>query len=219
MGDPWIRILPQTGRTLSLKLFFEFEELFEESWASFRKEVNDGNLAIAGSCALVQPAVGDTAAGSPGSSSNAAKQIEVEEVAMSKRGAVPKSASKPKSDKPKELQDKIFDDMWKEALSNKKLLMTAAAAARELDNQIASAEAWSWAKNEQIQGQLSALSTVLRAEMTDFHRGFLAEEPATIRKRHTKEMVTVELTAFNQMKSKMLALSDFVKKLQRRHLS
>ena len=104
MGDPWIRIHPQTGRTLFLKLHFEFEELFEESWASFRKEVNDGNLAIAGSAAGVQPAVGDTEAGSPGSSSGAAKQIEVhaEEGAMRKRGAVPKSASKPKPDNPKE---------------------------------------------------------------------------------------------------------------------
>jgi hypothetical protein len=212
MGEPWVRIHPQTGRTLFLKLNFEFEELFEESWSTFRRELNDGNLAITDSAAAVKPVVGDaavdTGAGDDSSTGGGMPSPK------------PKPATKPKpAPKPKLDQDKVFDDMWRQALLNRKLMMSVVAAAREIDDQITSSAAWSWAKNSQNQGKLNDLSMTLRADMTEFHRGFLAEEPGTIRKRHAKEMVMVELTAFNKMRDKMSAVGEFVKTMQRRHLS
>lgn len=225
MGDPWVRIHPQTGRTLFLKLNFEFEELFEESWSNFRKEINDGN--IAGNAAegnKSEAGAGDAA----GNKSVAGGAVEGDELqtegsdkggAKPKPGVVPKPAAKGKPEKARDPQDKVFDEMWKQALANKKLVMSVVSAAREIDEQIMTSQAWSWAKNDQNQGKLTDLSKSLRAEMTEFHRGFLAEEPGTIRKRHTKELVMVELTNFNKLKDKMSAVGEFVKTLQRRHLS
>ena len=109
--------------------------------------------------------------------------------------------------------------MWRLALANNKFLLLVVSSAREIDEQTESADAWSWAKNDQNQGKLSAPSNALRADMTEFHRGFLAEEPGTIRKRHTKELVMVELTAFNKLKDKMSTLGEYVRTMQRRHLS
>jgi hypothetical protein len=206
MGDPWVRMHPQTGRALFLKLNFEFEELFEESWSTFKKEINDGTLAIAADPLALDVAAGqaDVAAGQADGGGNK---------------PTPKTKPAPKTKPQKDPQDKGFDDTWRLALANKKLLLTVVSAAREIDEQIESAAAWSWAKNDQNQGKLTALMNALRADMTEFHRGFLAEEPGTIRKRHTKELVMVELATFNKLKDKMSALGEFVKTMQRRHLS
>jgi hypothetical protein len=218
MGDPWVRIHPQTGRTLFLKLNFEFEELFEESWSNFRREMNDGNLGLGDKAAGVESAAGNAAKGNTPAVVDSVKGDEEQAEGLHQAGPKPKPKS-PKPDKVKDPQDKAFDEMWKQALMNKKLLMTVVSAAREIDDQITTSDAWSWAKNDQNQGKLTTLSKSLRAEMTEFHRGFLAEEPGTIRKRHAKELVMVELTNFNKLKDKMSAVGEFVKTMQRRHLS
>ena len=208
MGDPWIRIHPQTGRTLFLKLTYEFSELFEESWCTFRRELTAGSVVP------------------EGQQQGEGKQAQVEEHTEKGDNTV-KDKTGDKKVKGKHGENKVKgknkdperDEQWKNALLCRKVILGTMATVSELDLSISSAPAWSWAANEQNQGHLKKLSIAVRSSMTDFHQAFLAEEPQTLRKRHAPDVISVELASFIGLKPKVQQLTEFARTLQRRHLS
>ena len=97
--------------------------------------------------------------------------------------------------------------------------MTTVAAATELDHVIETVTAWDWAKSERSQGVLHAKLKATRSDLTPWQRAFLSEEPATIKKRHDKAVIEVELRAMQINAVALSELSEFVKLLQRRHVA
>ena len=50
-----------------------------------------------------------------------------------------------------------------------------------------------------------------------FGKDFIAEEPATIHKRHSKEFIAEELKTFCKLQPKVEEVDNFIQKLRKRH--
>ena len=205
LGDPLVKVHPQTGRNVFLKLHFEFSEMLEESWQTLRRELSDGMIGEP-EPEVTEPIDNiDTADALKGNGKQAKGKA--------------KPAPKGKPEKTKDKETIKFEECWVAALKSRKLLLATIAQSSEISHQIESSEQWCWARNEQNQGTLNNMMANLRTSMSDFHKSFIAEEPSTIRKRHTRELIMGEMKTFGELHAKVIAIGDFVKVLQRRNTS
>lgn len=207
MGEPWTRVHPQTGRLLFLKLEYSWREEFLESWSEFRREFSCGCV---GAVAAPQPgedkeAVQDAAAASSVQAPN------------SKCKKMPRAKDEQEKATPKDEGDGKFDKAWPDALKLRKALLSAKATAAEINNEIEHSDAWSWAKNTQNQGRLAASIESVTNSMSHFSRTFLTQEPAAVRRRHSKEYICAELASFLELEKPVRDLATLVGQLQRRH--
>ena len=101
----------------------------------------------------------------------------------------------------------------------RKSTMTTIATGSELLSQIEACAPWAWANNHQNKGALERLVAELRAGMNLWHQAFLTDDPAAVRKRHSKELIVHELKGFMDLKPKCDAVWDCVNKMQRRNAS
>ncbi len=202
MGKPWTKRHPQTNRILYLKLSFEFEELFEESWTEYHRELKAGTIKDGGHARALK-----------GAPETKPADDDEDEDAAKKAG---KKSTTPRKDKPENVENTQFNQTWKQGIAVRKVLLNAITAAQEVNNQIDSSDSWDFARNPQNQGQLKSMMANLRSSMSNFHKAFMSEEPAVIRKAHTKEDIMVELRSLIGFKGKATELADFVKTLQRR---
>jgi hypothetical protein len=210
MGDPWIRIHPQTGRMLFLKLSFEFAEEFAESWSSFRKQFTSGTTA-AGAKAGIEQTSG--IAGTADAVEDGTGTADADPKAKGKAKAKSQLKAKPKSQAPD--KDKKFEELWGKSVAARKFYLSTMATGVEIDQVISEDESWDWARNAQNQGKLKSLAADVRNSMSVFQKAFLSEEPSAIRKRFNKDVISVELCDL-LLKKQVNLLADWVKLLQKR---
>lgn len=112
-----------------------------------------------------------------------------------------------------------FDESWNSAIRLRRLTLGTIAQGQDILGLIDSTETWSWARNPQNKGKLTSMLGELRAGMTEFHRSLLGEDPATIKKRHSREYILAELRTFDELKTFVQLLGEFIRLLLRRHKS
>ena len=197
----------QTGRTLFLKLSFEFAEEFSESWSTFRKQFTSGTLTQG-----VKKA--DALEGGAKDKEGKADAVTDDATLKKKEGkTTPKAKGKGQAPD----KDKKFDELWAKSVAARKFYLSTMATSVEIDQVISEDVAWDWARNEQNQGKLKSLSADVRNSMSVFQKAFLSEEPSAIRKRYNKDVISVELGDLLQKKA-VNALADCVKLLQKRKI-
>ena len=192
-----------------MKLQFECREEFGECWAKFQNEMSQGEVP-----------------GEPPASDAEIKKECIEQAKSDgaelkdkkKRSKTDKDTTEENPEKkPKGGANQKSEDDWALGLRLRKNLMVTIAQGQELLNLISSSPSWSWAQNRQNHGHLEILMRDLRGGLTDFTNTFIAEEPTTVRKRHTKELIAAELKGFLQLSGQHDEVADFVKKLHKRH--
>jgi hypothetical protein len=210
LGPPWIRVHPQTNRTLFLVLDFQFSEDFETSWAMLKCEHENQALKID----PIQNKPEETAP---------MKAVLDTQIPKEKAKAKAKTAPEAKAaarDEKKEVSKakKEFEQQWKEIQKLKNYVMKVTSSAIELNEQINEAEDWRWAKNEGNQGELNRLLRAVKSRYSDFHRRLITEDSAMLKRHYGDEFLVAEMKTFNALKPEVEKLSATVEKMKKRHV-
>ena len=91
------------------------------------------------------------------------------------------------------------------------------AVAVEVHSQIEVNAKWSWAKNQENQGELAAREKVIRSKLFGFHQNFISQEPAKVNKPHSPGVVDGELAGFVTVSDVVSELAECTADLGVRH--
>ena len=210
LGPPWIRVHPQTNRTLFLVLEFQFSEEFETSWAMLKMEHENQSLKID----PIQKKPEETA------QMQAVLDTQIpKEKAKAKAKTAPEAKAVAREEK-KEVSKakKEFEQQWKEIQKLKNYVMKVTSSAIELDEQINVAIDWKWARNDQNQGELKRELLAVKCRYSDFHRRLMTEDPSILKKRFGADHLMSEMRTFIALKPEVETLAITVEKTKKRHV-
>ena len=210
LGPPFVREHGQTGRMLFARLRYTWEEKFEEAWAELKEEFSTGaqadkdNGGMGGDATTMTQSVGAGVEGkraSEGSDANKTKQARTNK----------------DTDAPTKGEKAAMSKLLADATKLKRDFLSQTAMCVELLSQIRESKDWKWAKNEDNMGVLEAVAAKVREPLTDFHRRFLTEETAVIKRQFSSEMLSKELTEFLKLRPSLQALTLEMNRLVKRH--
>jgi len=214
MGGSWTRVNPQTQRVNFLRLSFEWQEQFSESWQSFREEF--GKPVAPSELGVNAEPIGNDRAESTG------KDI-IQKKDVAKAALLNKGNGKGKSedkDKDKSNANGKQSAILVAAIKMRQKYLGVTSLAMTIDEQITREETWSWAKNDQNQGVLTKTVAELKGSLSQFGRQWVSEEPTTMRRKfaNAKELFTKELANFTESANpKVKALEIKCVELQKKH--
>jgi hypothetical protein len=198
MGYPWVQKHPQTELVMYLLLQFQFQEDFEQSWTSFKAESDSGVAE-----ALTQIA-------DPGVEAPIAAVPKGKAKAKAKAKASVSNSSVDKDEKSK------FALTWANANKVKVLLSKVTSAAMEMSEQIGRSDDWLFARNAENKGLLDDKLKSLKDKLTGFHRTFMTEDGASVRRQFGEDYLTTNLETIINLKSDVLELQKFLDQLKKR---
>jgi hypothetical protein len=214
LGHPWTKVHPQTGRTLFLELSFEFQEVFQEAWATHETEMDTGDVVAAPATLKL----GDTPAAAMPKLVPDSASICGDDDAPLASPSKPKAKAKP-TKHVAEASSSELKKVWPQVLKYKKDFQTAIGAATDLLSQIESVPDWDWAHNPNNHGKLERLLEETKQPFSSFHRRLLTEDPTVLKRSNTPEFLTVEGQAFLATADKLRELQRFTATLVKRHHS
>jgi hypothetical protein len=206
MGQPWSKINPQTDRLMFLELDFSFTEEFEVAWTHYRTEFQTGGE----DAALVQ-------GGKQALQTSVGSEQVVPKAPKGKPLAEPKGKAKAKPKPSPNVNISKFNVFWTQAVKMKMATTKAIAVGMDLVESINADETWKWARNPENKGVLEEALVDVKKELTSFHRAFLLEDAAALKKKYGEEHLTTELTSFMALKPRIDALTAMVEKVKKRN--
>jgi hypothetical protein len=202
MGPPWIRLHPQTEIMLYLLLDFQFTEDFDQSWGHYKVENQVGQIQPDAEDAPVRRAVD--------------APPMADDTAGARKAKGKAKAQGKKADPISKLPKTKFAVLWADANKMKVVLSKSTASAMELSNQINDSDLWIFARNPENKGLLDTKLADLRSKLSSFHRIFVTEDSAAIKKGYSEEHMTSEFVKLLALRPALKELDKLVDTLKKR---
>lgn len=202
MGDPFVKIHPQTKMVLFAIAEIGWAEVFEQSWDQtmtyYKKDTPIPAIENRETETATKATV-DSKLTRADQSTAAQKAKEKEKARVDKE-----MLDKDKADKcSKEKDDpkKKFSMLVRDGTRVKQKLTSATLRAVEIEQEINRDGKFQWARNNDKGDRLIKTSVeVVRSHLNDWHRDFLVtSEFATIKKKYSVDRIVVELTRFIEL--------------------
>ena len=204
---------PQTQRVNFLRLSFEWQEQFSESWQSFREEF--GKPVAPSELGVNAEPIGNDKAESKARKLNNGRAEKAQQAEKLNNGKGKGKGEDKDKDKDKDKSGAILAA----ATKMRQKFLGVTSLAMTIDDLITREETWSWAKNDQNQGVLTKTVAELKGSLSQFGRQWVSEEPSTMRRKfaNAKELFTKELANFAEIAPKVKALEIKCVELQKNH--
>jgi hypothetical protein len=207
MGDPFVKIHPQTKMVLFAIAEIGWAEVFEQSWDQtmpYYKKDTPTPAIENGATGTTTLAIADLGSSLP---TRADKSTEAQKGKEKEKARVDKEMlDKEKADKCSREKDdpkKKFSMLVRDGIRVKVKLTSATLRAVEIEQEINRDGKFQWARNNDKGDRLIKTSVEnVRSHLNDWHRDFLVtSEFATIKKKYSVDLITVELTRFIAMEA------------------
>ena len=215
MGDPFVKIHPQTKMVNFAIAEIGWSEIYDESWTQTLTYLKKND----------QPAIGNDASKTElkGAGTSTAEEQVAEGKSTKNTGkATPKSGGKKKkkivkSTEKETAEKKRHQTIFKDAARVKSKVTTASLRAVEIETEIQKNGKYAWARNNEkgdklIKSQVSSLKN----DMTDWHRDYMiAIDLGEMKKKYSIDRIAMELTSFTALEKKvdrMKAICDTIVK-------
>ena len=184
-----------------MRLKFEHQEEFEQKWQHCEAELSEG----------------DTAPPTPIAQNGKAKVGKSPRQAqLADGGDATVGKNRGTTDNPGNGQRGKFQKIVKDALAMKTMCIKVSSTALELAEQISLEAKWEWARNPQNLGVLESETKDMRSKLTNFHRSWLVEDAAQIKKQFGELFIMENLQSFIDLKPEFVKLQATIDKLKKR---
>ena len=240
LGGQWLMKHPQTGRMVYLHLEFKWAEVMERSWMLFQEATSAQNAQTldhieAGSKKVaIGGAVGVGVVGGqqPGSSKNTdAGEGQVVPVAKGRAKPQGKATARAGSGDAPTKKSKLGDDgeadddVGKKAYAAKlagatKLkawFLQVTSRALHLRERVEKEDQWAWARGPLTVGQLDHEMNSIKGCLTEFDNLWLMSSTAELKKKYSKERITVGVAEFTRLEPQVKQLELVVERIIAMH--